>query len=107
MVLDHVTEGTRCFVITTARFNAERFRSRDLNVIDVTRVPQRFEDGVGKSQYQNILRGLFSEKVIDPVSLILGEGCVNEAIQFLSGGKIGPEWLFDDNAGPASFWRLV
>ena len=51
MILHHVAQSTRALVIAGASFHSERFRGRDLNMIDVTRVPERLEDGVGETQY--------------------------------------------------------
>ena len=61
------------FVVTGAPFHAERFGRGDLDVIDVTRVPERFENRVGKTQNQNVLRGFLAEKMIDPIGLIFGK----------------------------------
>ena len=75
MILHHVAQCAGAFVVTGAAFHSERFRRCDLKVVDVTRVPERFEDRIRESKHENVLRGLFSEKVIDPVDLILGK-CV-------------------------------
>ena len=73
MVLHHVAQSARTLVKTGATFNSQRFGGRDLDVIDIMRVPERRENRVRESQDQNVLRGFLSEKMIDPVSLILGE----------------------------------
>src|SRR5439155_20850415 len=51
MVLHHVAQRARAFVITSATFDPERFRGRNLDVINVTRVPERFENGIGKAEH--------------------------------------------------------
>ncbi len=85
----------------------ERFRRRDLNVVDVTRVPERFEDRVRESKHENVLRGLFSEKVIDPVDLILGKCVQHNLVQMLRGFEVRAERFFDNDARPASFTRFA
>ena len=95
------------FVITGAAFHAERFRGGDLDVIDITRIPERFENRVRKSQDQDVLRGFFAEKMIDPIGLFFGEGVVDDAVQFLRRGEIRPERFLDDHARPAAFLRFV
>ena len=59
------------FVISGARFHPERFRRGDLDMIDVAAIPDRLENRVREPQNQNVLRGLFAEKMIDPVGLTL------------------------------------
>ena len=51
MVLHHVAQRARALVITSATFDPERFRGRNLDVINVTRVPERFENRVGKAEH--------------------------------------------------------
>ena len=81
MVLHHVAQRARAFVISRAALHAERFRGGDLDVIDVAAIPDRLEDRVCEPEHENVLRGLFPEEVIDPVSLILGERAVHDAIE--------------------------
>ena len=73
MVLHHVAQSACTLVKTGATLNPQRFSGRDLHVIDVMRVPERRENRIRESQDQNVLRGFLSEKMIYPVSLILGE----------------------------------
>jgi hypothetical protein len=35
----------------------------------MTAVPQQLEDAAGKMQHQDVLHGLFSGKVVDPIDL--------------------------------------
>ena len=82
MILHHVAQSTRSFVEAGAHLNSERFRCRDLHLIDVVRVPEGCEDRVRKSQDQNVLRGFFAEEMIDAISLLFGEGTADDAIEF-------------------------
>ena len=67
-----------CFIITGARFHPERFRRRDLEMIDVARIPERLENRVRESQHQNVLRGLFAEEMVDAIGLTFVECFVND-----------------------------
>ena len=53
------------------------------------------------------MRGLFPEKVIDPVGLILGKCLAHNPIEFARGGEIGAERFFDNDPRPAPIARLV
>ena len=81
MILHHVAQRARAFVITGASLHAERFRGGDLDVIDVTPIPDRLEDRVREPEHQNVLRRLFPEEMIDPVSLLFGKSAVHDAIE--------------------------
>ena len=87
--------------------NPQRFGGCDLDVIDVMRVPERRENRVRESQDQNVLRGFFSQKMIDPVSLLFGKGIADDAVEFSRRSEIGAERFFDNYAGPASFAGFV
>jgi hypothetical protein len=43
-----------------------------------------------QSQDQNVLRGFFSQKMIDPVSLLFGEGIADDAVEFSRRSEIVP-----------------
>ena len=103
MILHHVAQRPGRFIITGASFHPERFRRRDLEVIDVARIPERLENRVRESQHQNVLRGLFAEKMVDAIGLIFVECVADDSIQFARRGEIGAERFFDDDARPASF----
>jgi hypothetical protein len=105
--LHRVAQGARSLVKTVATFDPQRFGGCDLDVIDVMRVPERRENRVRESQDQNVLRGFFSQKMIDSVSLLFGEGIADDAVEFSRRSEIGAERFFDNDAGPASFAGFV
>ena len=80
VVLDHVAQRA-ALVVVAARAGADRFGHRELDVVDVGRVPDRLEEDVGEAQRQQVLHRLFAEVVIDAVDLIfledLGDGVVD------------------------------
>src|SRR6266446_7539003 len=107
MVLHHVAQGAGALVKTGATFNSQSFGGRDLDVIDVMRIPKRRENRVRESQDQNVLRGFFSQKMIDSVSLLFGKGIADDAVKFSRRSEIRAEGFFNDDAGPASFTGFV
>src|SRR5262249_29652080 len=94
-------------VITSSAFHPERFGGGDLDVVDVARVPERFENRVGEAEHQNVLGRFFSEKVIDPISLFFTEGIADHAIQLASGIEVAAKRLLHNHPGPAAFTRFV
>src|SRR5437660_8497785 len=76
-------------------------------MVDVARVPKRFENRVSEAQHQNVLGGFFSKKMVDPIRLFLAERVADHAIELTRRSQITPERLFDDHARPTSFARLV
>ena len=100
VILDHVAQGARFFVVPAAFFHADVLRDRNLHVIDVISVPQRFENTVRKTERQNILYGFFAEIMIDSIDLPFLERMVNFLIQFAGGFQIAAEGFFDDEAPP-------
>ena len=73
MVLHHVAQRARRLVVSRPGADAFFFRHGNLHVVDLLLVEQRLEDAVREAQDQDVLNGLFSEVVIDPVYLALGE----------------------------------
>ena len=82
MILDHVAQSARSFVVAGAHLNSERLRRRELHLVDVVRVPERRENRVRKSQDQYVLRGFLTEEMINAISLLFGEGIADNAIEF-------------------------
>ncbi len=71
MILHHVAQCAGRLHNNRPEFHSECFRGCDLHMIDVVRVPERLENRVRKSQDEDVLRGFFSEKMVNAVSLTL------------------------------------
>ena len=82
MVLHHVAQSACAFIKACACPDAQRFRRRDLHMIDVVRIPKRRENGVSEPQYQNVLGSLFTEEMIDPIGLLLSKRIADDPIEF-------------------------
>ena len=101
MVLHHISQSARLFVIGAPVADAEVFAHRDLHVVDVTAIPDRFEDAVGKTEDHDVLDRLFAEIMVDPVHLALVEVTGEELVEVNGRGQIAAEGLFNDDPPPA------
>src|SRR5207237_6572073 len=96
MILNHVAQCTRMFIIPGANLYSERFSCSNLDVIDVVPVPERREDRVCKAQHKDVLRCFLPQKVIDSVGLFFAKGIANDAIELSRLREIRPEPVFND-----------
>ena len=102
MVRHHVAQRAGRVVIAAAAADGERFRDRDLDVVDVVAIPDRLEQAVGEAQHQDVLHRLLAEIMIDAENLILFEDAEQFLVERLRRGEIGAERLFDDDAPPGA-----
>jgi hypothetical protein len=89
------------------RHDADRLCHGDLNVVDVSTVPDWLKDQVAEAEDQDVANGLFSEIVVDAVDLTLAEDFANLAVELHCGIKVATEGLLNDDASPATLTRLV
>ena len=107
VVLHDVAQSAGFFVEIAPLFYADRLRHGDLDVVDVIARPQGLEYGVGKTQRQDVLDGLFTEVVVDPVNLVLVEDVVQGGVELAGSGQVAAERLFDHEAGKtAALWPV-
>ena len=81
--------------------DAERLGRRDLHVVDVAAVPDRFEDAVGEAKDEDVLHRLLGQVVVDAVYLPLVEGRAHHGVQRPGAFEVAAERLFDDDPHPA------
>ena len=65
MVLDHVAQGACGFVEVGAALDPDRLGDGDLDMVDMGRVPQRLEQGIGVAQRQQVLDRFLAEIMDD------------------------------------------
>ena len=106
MVLDHVTGRADAVVVPRASTEADVLGHRDLNVVDVVRVPDRIEQLIREAQSQNVLDGFLTEVVVDTEDRVLGEHLVDDGVQFASALEVVAERLLDDNSSPLTVLGL-
>ncbi len=98
VVLHDVAERAGTFVIRAAPLDADLLGHGDLHVVDVLPVPQRFEDAVRKTEYQEVLDSFLAEVVIDAIDLLFNESGVQPLVELARCGEVTSEWLLDDHA---------
>ena len=62
-------------------------------MIDISAIPDRFEDAVGKTERHDVLDGFFSQVVIDAVNLFFANGLKKLLVQCACGLEITPDGL--------------
>jgi hypothetical protein len=100
MVLEHVTEAPRFFVVAAAVLDAQRFGRGYLNMVDVLTVPDRLDDRIGKPEREDVLDGVLSEIVINPKDLLFIQGALDGVAEITGAAEVAAEWLFDHDARP-------
>ena len=55
VILHHVTQGPGVVVIAAPMFDPDRFDRGDGDTFNITPVPDRLEEGIGKAEGQNVL----------------------------------------------------
>jgi len=70
MILKHIPEQSGLLKISRPVFYAQGFRYRNLYMVYIPSIPDRLKDGVGKSEHQDVLDGLFTQVVVDTVYLM-------------------------------------
>jgi hypothetical protein len=101
MVRHHVANRAGLLVVPGPALNANSFGHRDLHVVHVVAVPDRFEDAIGEAEHQDVLDGFFPKVVVDAVDLIFLEHAVQQLVELLRRFQVVPERFLDDDPRPA------
>ena len=101
MVLDDVAHRPGLLVIAGPLLDPDRLGHRDLHVVDVLAVPDRFEDPVGETQDEDVLNGLLAQVMIDSEHLVLAEDGVDHLVERPRRLAVVAKRLLDDDARPA------
>ena len=107
VALEHIAQHAGLVVVGGAFRDGYGFGDGDLDVVDVVAGPEGFKDGVGETEYQQVLDGFFAEIVVDAVDLMLGEYGMDDVVEPAGGFKVGSEGFFDDQAAPAIVFLVV
>ena len=73
VIRHHVSQRARRVVVAASLFDAHSFRDRNLDVVDVTPVPDGLEDPIGETERQDVLDSLFAQIMIDAINLLFVE----------------------------------
>ena len=71
MVLKHIPQDSRTLKIARPLLNTQFFSDRNLDIVNIAPVPERFEDSVCESKHYDILNGLLTKIMVDPINLLL------------------------------------
>src|SRR5690349_18097339 len=101
MILEHVAQYPNLVIKAGAMFNTNLLGNCDFYMVNVIPVPQRFEDGIGKTRYQNVLYCFFTKIMIDTIDLFLIQCLVDLLIQVAGGFQIRTKRFFNDDTSPS------
>ena len=73
MVLKHISDRTIIVVVVGAVAYPQGFRHCNLDIVDITIVPERFKNHIRKTQGHQVLYSFFSKIMVNPVDLIFLE----------------------------------
>ena len=76
MVVQHVAQGAREVVKSGPAFYCQGLVPDDLDALDMLAISQGLENPIGKAQAEEVLHGLFAEKVIHAKNRLLGKSPV-------------------------------
>ena len=79
--MEHIAECAAFFIVAAAMLHAERLRRCNLHMIDVSAIPNRLDNGVGKPKRKDILHRLFAEIVVNSINLLFLEYIVDIGIE--------------------------
>ena len=102
VVRHHVTKRARRIVKFAALLDADRFRYRDLHVVDAIPVPNGLEEAVRESERHDVLHRFLAEKVIDAENLVFVQILEHAVVQGLCGLQIVSKRFFDHDPPPAA-----
>ncbi|HJK95713.1 MAG TPA: hypothetical protein RMF84_00745 [Polyangiaceae bacterium LLY-WYZ-14_1] len=99
MVLNHIPNHTRLVVESAAPFDPEAFRHRDLNVLDVISIQNRFQKGIGKAEVQDVLHRFLAQVVIDSEDVLLRQSFREKPVELRRALEVPAEGLLYDDPG--------
>ncbi len=106
MVLDHVAGGSDAVVVPGPAADPDVLGHGDLDVVDVSAVPDRLVHLVGEPQRQDVLHRLLAEVVIDAEHRLGREDPVQRRVQLPRAGQVVAERLLDHHPPPAAPVRV-
>src|SRR5664279_583832 len=99
MILHHVAQSAGVFIISRPALDPDRFGDRDLDMIDVSGIPQGLEQRIGKSQRHQILHCLLAKIMIDAENALFWKDRANRIIDERRRTAVFADRFFDDDAG--------
>jgi hypothetical protein len=100
MGLHHVPCLAHRIEVAAPLLDPERLGDRDLDLLDIAPVPERFKERVGESEDRNILDRVFAEIMVDTEYLLLAHQLLELIGQSPRRIPVRPERLFGDDTRP-------
>jgi len=85
-------------IITAPVLYPQGFRNGNLYMINIVAIPNRFKDGVGKPEHEDILNGFLTEIMIDAVDSGLFKTMSDRLVEGNRGCQIPAERFFHHQA---------
>ena len=101
VVLEHIPQDAGLVVIVGPVGNVNRLGNRYLHVVNIISVPNRFENGIGKAEHQQILDRLFTQVVVDAEHLVFPKNRVSHVVQVPGRGQVNAKGFLHDHPPPA------
>ena len=98
VVLNHVAQTAGGFVKRAAVPHAEILGQGYLDASHVVAVPDRFQEGIGEAEIEDIHDRLLPQEVIDAEDRVFRERRARDAVELPRGGQVASERLFDNDA---------
>ena len=98
MVLDHVANRADTLVERAPRGDVEVLSHRDLDLVHVLAVPDRFEEPVREAEEEDVLDRRLTEVVVDAETALFREHTVQRLVQRPGRLQVAPKRLLDDDA---------
>src|SRR6185312_6303514 len=101
MVRHHVTKRSGHVKVAAAFFYAHSFRHGNLDMVDVTPVPDGLKNTVAEAKHQDVLDRFFAKIMVDAENLPFRQHLADLAVQGFGRFQAIAKRLFEDHATPA------
>src|SRR5258708_33916392 len=100
MVLHHISQRAGALIVPSPVFDPELLTSRDLDMINITVVPQILEKSIRKSEHHNVLGRFFAQIMVDAEGVLLSEPVVDHTVKPLPLLEVISERFVNNDSGP-------
>src|ERR1700754_2014 len=99
MILNYVANGPSFFVKSAPALNPEILGHGDLDAFDMTAIPERLQEGIGKTKKEHVMHRPLTEIMVDAEDSVFIKGTQEDAIEFQGRSEIPAKRLLDDYPG--------
>src|SRR5258708_15158203 len=100
MILNQIADRSRLLVIRAPTLQSQVLGHGDLQMIDVTPIPDRFKDAIRQAEDQDILHRFFTKVVIDTVNLFFSKDSSHLTVELARRCEVVSKGFFNDDARP-------